>query len=50
MILTIGKNRFKNNEYEIIRQASKLNTIVIGGLAKILKHLKNNYLEVNWFI
>ena len=33
-----GQNRFSNNELELLRMCSKLNTQVIGGFSKIIKH------------
>jgi hypothetical protein len=40
-VLTISKSRFKKGEYEIIRFASLLNSIVRGGFSKFLKFLKD---------
>ena len=37
-LLCFGKNRFKNNEIELLRMCTKLNTQVIGGFSKLLKH------------
>lgn len=37
-LLTFGKSRFKKNEIELLRMCTKLNTQVIGGLSKLLKH------------
>jgi hypothetical protein len=38
-----GKSRFKRGEYELHRMCSKLNTQVVGGFSKLIKHsgLKN---------
>ena len=33
-----GKSRFKDGEYELHRMCSKLNTQVIGGFSKLIKH------------
>ena len=37
-ICSFGKSRFKDNEVELIRHCSKLNTQVIGGLSKLLSY------------
>ena len=37
-LITIGKSRFKKNEYELLRMCTKLNTQVIGGFSKLMKH------------
>lgn len=40
-IMTFGKARFnKNVEWELVRFANKLDTSVIGGASKLLKHFK----------
>jgi hypothetical protein len=39
-VLTVGKNRFKKDEYELLRFASKNYSIVIGAFSKFLKYLK----------
>lgn len=36
----IGKSRFQKNEIELIRFCTKLNTRVIGGLSRLIKHAK----------
>lgn len=41
-ILSFRQNRFKNGEIELLRQCSLLNTDVIGGFSKLLKHCKYN--------
>ena len=33
-----GKSRFKKNEYELYRMCSKINTQVVGGFSKLIKH------------
>lgn len=38
-IMTYGKSRFENS-FEMIRFASKLNTQVVGGLSRLLYHVK----------
>jgi hypothetical protein len=43
-LITIGKSRFKKDEYELLRMCSKLNTQVIGGFSKLLKHQPFNNL------
>ena len=40
--ISIGKSRFKKNEYELLRYASLLNTRVVGGLEKLLSYYKLN--------
>ena len=43
-VMTFGAPRFnKNYRYELIRMATKLNTIVVGGFSKLLKYVKNNH-------
>jgi hypothetical protein len=49
-LMTFGKNRRNlghknddNDTYEMIRFCNKLNTSVIGGASKMLKHFINNY-------
>jgi Mor family transcriptional regulator/very-short-patch-repair endonuclease len=38
--ITTIKNRFeKNEQHEIVRFATKLNTVVVGGLSKLLNHI-----------
>lgn len=43
-IITIGKSRFKKNEYELLRMCTKLNTQVIGGFSKLMGHQPYNEL------
>lgn len=38
-VMSIGKSRFTKNENEIIRYATKLNTVVVGGLSKFLSNI-----------
>lgn len=43
-IMTFGKSRFnKSYDYELIRYCSKLNTTVVGGASKLLKHFERNF-------
>jgi len=42
-VLSIGKSRFNKGEFEIIRFASKINTLVQGGFSKLLKHIDSKY-------
>jgi hypothetical protein len=43
-IMTFGAPRFsKKYEYELIRFCSKINTVVIGGASKLLKHFKQQH-------
>ena len=45
-LLCFGKNRFKDNEIELLRACTKLNTQVVGGFSKLLKHQKyNNFIS-----
>ena len=44
-VLTIGKSRFKKNEFELLRFATKNYTIVVGAFSKFLKHLKKFNLD-----
>ena len=41
-IITIGKSRYKKDEYELLRMCTKLNTQVIGGFSKLMKHQPYN--------
>lgn len=36
-VMSFGKSRFKTDEYEIVRHATLLNTVVVGGRSKLLK-------------
>jgi hypothetical protein len=48
-VMTFGQNRFKKNEMELHRFASKKYTLVQGGFSKLLKHFINNN-KVNMLI
>ena len=52
-LLCFGKNRFKNNEVELLRMCTKLNTQVVGGFSKLLKHQPydsfNSYVDLSKF-
>ena len=37
-LITIGKSRFKKDEYELLRMCTKLHTQIIGGFSKLMKH------------
>jgi len=40
-VITAGKNRFtKTDDVELIRFSTKLNTVIVGGFSKMIKHLK----------
>lgn len=41
--ISIGSNRFRKNELEIIRFASEHNITVVGGLSKLLKHIRTQH-------
>ena len=41
--IAMGHKTTKKNEYELIRFCNKLNTNVIGGFGKLLKHFINTY-------
>ena len=42
--MTFSKSRFnKRYDWELIRECSKLYTIVVGGYSKLLKHFHNNH-------
>lgn len=47
-MITLGKNRFKKNEIELLRMCTKLNTQVIGGFSKLMKNQPYN--EVHSYI
>ena len=42
-VMTFGKDRFSKYEWELIRFATKLDTNVIGGASKLLKHFKKSH-------
>ena len=43
-VMTFSKSRFnKRYDWELIRECSKLYTIVVGGYSKLLKHFHNNH-------
>lgn len=37
-VIGFGKSRFKEGEYELYRLCSKLNTQIVGGFSKLIKH------------
>ena len=42
--MTFGKSRFnKNYDYELLRNCTKINTVVRGGFSKLLFYFKKNY-------
>lgn len=43
-LITIGKSRFKEGEYELLRMCTKLNTQVVGGFSKLMKNQPYNSL------
>ena len=43
-LICIGKSRFKKDEIELLRMCTKLNTQVIGGFSKLMKHQPYNEL------
>lgn len=47
-MVTLGKPRFnKNYDYELLRMCSKLNTTVVGGFSRLLKHFEREYKPKN---
>lgn len=48
-LVTFGKNRFKNNEIELLRMCTKLNTQVVGGFSKLIKYALN-FINIDEFI
>ena len=43
-LITIGKSRFdKKYDLEIYRFCGKLNTVIVGGLGKLIKHIQRTY-------
>ena len=47
-IATFGKSRYdKKYEYELLRYSSELNTTVVGGFSKLLKHFIKEYSPKN---
>lgn len=47
-VIQLGQSRFKKDEIELLRMCTKLNTRVIGGFSKLLKHQPYN--EIYSFI
>ncbi len=45
-IMTFGKSRFKDNEFELLRFANKLYTNVIGGASKLFSHFRKDHPEI----
>lgn len=41
-LITIGKSRFKDGEFELLRMCSKLGWQIIGGFSKLMKHQPYN--------
>lgn len=41
-LITIGKSRFKDGEFELLRMCSKLDWQIIGGFSKLMKHQPYN--------
>lgn len=49
-VITLGKCRFtKKYDYEILRFCNKMDVKIIGGLSKLISHIKNN-LEFNTIV
>jgi len=42
-VMTFGKSRFKNEEYELLRFSNKKYYNIVGGFSKLLKHFLNKY-------
>ena len=45
-VITLGKSRFKKNEFELLRMATKLDTQVIGGFSKLVSHTPPEITEI----
>lgn len=45
-VITLGKSRFKKDEFELLRMAAKLDTQVIGGFSKLMSHIPKEITEV----
>ena len=44
MVMSIGKTRYsKRGNYEIIRMTTRKGVTIVGGISKLLKHLKKTY-------
>lgn len=41
MVMTVGKSRYQQNSWEILRMASRLNCVVVGGAQRLWKHLRS---------
>lgn len=40
-LMTFGKSRYGDADYELLRFANKVHTVVVGGASKLLNHFKN---------
>lgn len=45
-VMTFGKSRFSDNEFELLRFCNKLYTNVIGGASKLFKHFLKDHSEI----
>lgn len=45
-VMTFGKSRFSNNEFELLRFCSKLYTNIIGGASKLFKYFLKDHPEI----
>lgn len=43
-LITFSDNSIRTKDWELVRFANKLNTIVVGGFSKLLKHFEKTYL------
>jgi hypothetical protein len=44
--ISVGNNRYRSNELEILRFASEMNTTVVGGLSRLLKHIQSIFSNI----
>lgn len=49
-VMTFGKSRFKDGEFELLRFANKLYTNVVGGASKLFSHFRKDHPEVKKII
>lgn len=49
-LMTFGKSRFKDSEFELLRFCNKLNFTVIGGASKLFKHFLADHKEITTIV
>ena len=49
-VITLGKSRFKKNEFELLRMTTLLDTQVIGGFSKLISHIPEEITEIMSYV